>query len=150
MIQFRQTAVGLMLAGNAFWFAVHIDGTTPTPPEFDPPNRVGVIESFRQDGPGDHWRWTGALAGGGAIVRLNRGQEVEIFVPGQLGGPALHVGAWSPGDWNFDSVVNSTDISRFLSDWVESVGQNSNNDFNLDGRVDSGDISAFLTAWVSR
>lgn len=149
MIQFRQTAVGLMLVGNSFWFAVHLDGSNPAPPEFDPPTRVGVIESFRQDGPSDHWCWSGALAGGGAIVRLSRGQEVEVFVPGQSAG-ALHLAAWAPGDWDFNSVVNSTDISAFLADWIDSAGQNSEGDFNLDGTVNSADISSFLASWVAR
>jgi hypothetical protein len=148
VIQFRQTALGVMLAGSSFWFAVHIDGGNPAAPLFEPANRVGQIESFRQNGPDDYWRWAGALSGT-TIVRLNRGQGLEVYVPGSLNGPALDVEAWAPGDWNFDSVVNSADISAFLSAWVQSRGPDGAGDFNLDGQVTSADISAFLSAWVN-
>lgn len=54
-----------------------------------------------------------------------------------------------PADWNNDGAVNSTDISAFLSTWLDSVNNgNTAADFNGDGAVNSTDISAHLTAWL--
>ena len=54
-----------------------------------------------------------------------------------------------PPDWNDDDVVNSTDISAFLTSWLDSVTNgNLIADFNADTVVNSTDISAFLTAWL--
>ena len=148
MIHFRQTSVGVMLAGSSFWFAVHLDGRSPLPPQFDPPTNVGMIESYRQSGPKEYWRWSGALAGG-SLLYLGRGQSLDVFTPGALGGPALHLTSWSPGDWDFNNSVNSADVSAFLSAWVVSIGSGSlHADFNVDGQVNSSDIAVFLAAWV--
>lgn len=52
-------------------------------------------------------------------------------------------------DWNLDGVINSTDISAFLTSWLASL-QNGDlaADYNNDGQVNSTDISAFLTGWL--
>ena len=53
-------------------------------------------------------------------------------------------------DWNQDGTVNSTDISAFLTSWLQSVqAPNLIADFNNDNVVNSTDISAFLTAWLA-
>ena len=52
-------------------------------------------------------------------------------------------------DWNSDDLVNSNDISAFLTSWIDSVNQgNLVADFNGDMSVNSTDIAAFLTAWI--
>jgi hypothetical protein len=58
-------------------------------------------------------------------------------------------GGSCPADWNGDATVNSSDISAFLTAWLDSVNQgNLNADFDANGQVNSTDISAFLTAWL--
>jgi hypothetical protein len=53
-------------------------------------------------------------------------------------------------DWNQDGLVNSNDISAFLTSWLASLsGGTLVADFNNDGSVNSNDISAFLTAWLA-
>jgi hypothetical protein len=55
-----------------------------------------------------------------------------------------------PADWNEDTMVNSGDISAFLTAWLASVQMGDLvADFNSDMAVNSGDISAFLTAWLA-
>jgi len=52
-------------------------------------------------------------------------------------------------DWDDNGSVNSTDISAFLTSWLDSLNQgNLDADFNGDGQVNSTDISAFLTSWL--
>ncbi len=54
-----------------------------------------------------------------------------------------------PADWSGDGEVNSTDISAFLTAWLDSLNnQTLDADFNGDNTVNSSDISAFLTAWL--
>jgi hypothetical protein len=53
-------------------------------------------------------------------------------------------------DWNQDQVVNSSDISAFLTTWLASVQDGTlEADFNEDQTTNSSDISAFLTAWLA-
>lgn len=53
-------------------------------------------------------------------------------------------------DWDANGVVNSSDISAFLTGWLSSVrAPDLVADFNNDGAVNSTDISAFLTAWLA-
>jgi len=55
-----------------------------------------------------------------------------------------------PVDWNGDEEVNSSDISAFLTGWLQSVQNGTlEADFNFDGQVNSSDISAFLTGWLA-
>ncbi len=52
-------------------------------------------------------------------------------------------------DWDGNGQVNSSDISAFLTTWLQSVTAPSlDADFNGDGATNSTDISAFLTAWL--
>jgi hypothetical protein len=54
-----------------------------------------------------------------------------------------------PADWNGDAQVNSSDISAFLTSWLDSINNNDlNADFDGSGSVNSSDISAFLSAWL--
>jgi hypothetical protein len=52
-------------------------------------------------------------------------------------------------DWNYDLLVNSADISAFLTAWLTSLEQGTMEaDFNGDAAVNSSDISAFLSEWL--
>jgi len=55
-------------------------------------------------------------------------------------------------DINGDGVINSMDISEFLTLWLADVTGLSpgSGDFDGDGATNSSDISAFLTAWLAR
>jgi len=58
-------------------------------------------------------------------------------------------GTACPADWDGSGTVNSTDISAFLTAWLDSLNnQDLNADFDGNGTVNSSDISAFLTAWL--
>jgi hypothetical protein len=53
-------------------------------------------------------------------------------------------------DWNFNGAVNSSDISEYLTAWLDSVQNgNLNADVSGDGAVNSSDISEFLTRWLA-
>ncbi len=53
-------------------------------------------------------------------------------------------------DADEDGVVNSNDISAYLTAWLNSINAaNRNADFNNDNQVNSNDISAFLSAWLA-
>lgn len=55
-----------------------------------------------------------------------------------------------PGDWNEDLVVNSNDISAYLTDWLDAVASGTvQADVDASGSTNSTDISAFLTAWLA-
>lgn len=52
-------------------------------------------------------------------------------------------------DWNVDTAVSSSDISAFLTSWLQSlVAGDLVGDFDEDGATDATDISAFLAAWL--
>ena len=54
------------------------------------------------------------------------------------------------GDWNGDGMVNSNDISAFLTTWLESInGAACTADMDGNQVVNSNDISAFLTVWLN-
>ncbi len=54
-----------------------------------------------------------------------------------------------PADWDGSGSVDSSDISAFLTAWLQSLQEGSLvADFNGDMTVNSADISAFLTAWL--
>ena len=153
MPTFRQCATGIVISGNAWWLGIHTVGVDQAAvPQFDPPAQARVIASHNQDRPGDdYWRWTGSLTGDRTIVRLNRGDCFDAYLPGGANAPAVVVENWGPGDWNFDGAINSSDISAFLTSWIASNGSPMpEGDYNLDGQVNSGDISSFLTAWLSQ
>jgi hypothetical protein len=53
-------------------------------------------------------------------------------------------------DWNYDGLVNSLDISAYISTWVYSVTNGTlEADINGCGCVNSQQISAFITAWIA-
>jgi hypothetical protein len=53
-------------------------------------------------------------------------------------------------DWNHDNIINSLDISVYVSHWLMCVENGDlGADFNGDGTVNSADISAFLTEWLN-
>lgn len=53
-------------------------------------------------------------------------------------------------DWDHNGMVNSFDISDFLSDWLYSLRWDVlRGDFDGSGAVNSADVSAFLTAWLA-
>jgi hypothetical protein len=63
--------------------------------------------------------------------------------------PSAAGGGGCATDFNGDLVVNSTDISAFLSAWLLSINEGTMDaDFNGDLTVNSSDISAFLTVWL--
>lgn len=148
---FRQCATGLVIAGNAWWLGINTASNVPLTPTFDPPSHALPIENFQQDRPGqDAWRWSGAFSGNRTVINLQRGDCVDIYVPGAPGSPVVSIDEWSPGDWDLDGVLDSADISAFLSAWIATIGTpNSDADYNLDGVVNSGDISSFMVAWLS-
>ena len=68
----------------------------------------------------------------------------QAFLRLNLGG-----GTPCPADWNDDGIVNSSDVSAFLTSWLDSLTQgNLIADFDGNLTVNSSDISAFLTAWL--
>jgi hypothetical protein len=152
MPTFRQCATGIVISGNAWWLGVHTAGTSSFAPVFEPAIQARPIENFNQDRPGqDYWRWSGALTGDRTVLRLSRGDCLDVFLPGNRTAPSFMVDQWAPGDWDFSGVVNSADISAFLLSWVQSLNSPvPAGDYNLDGIVNSADISAFLTSWLSR
>jgi hypothetical protein len=83
----------------------------------------------------------------GYVAGQAEGRAYEL--PFELQGTVLPVGGCA-ADWNGDQVVNSNDISAYLTAWLTSVqGGTLEADFNDDGAVNSNDISAFLTAWLA-
>ncbi len=79
----------------------------------------------------------------GALCRTNNTERGQAIVRVALPGGAC------PVDWNGDGSVNSSDISAFLTGWLQSLQDGTlAADFNGDNAVNSTDISAFLTAWL--
>lgn len=53
-------------------------------------------------------------------------------------------------DRDLNGAVNSTDISVFLAQWMQSIAAGTlAADFNDSGAVDSTDVQAFLTCWMN-
>ncbi|MBC7833852.1 MAG: hypothetical protein H7Y88_01980 [Phycisphaerales bacterium] len=53
-------------------------------------------------------------------------------------------------DWNGDTVIGSSDITAFLSDWFSDLANGTLvADFNNSGVTGSSDITAFLSAWFA-
>ena len=96
----------------------------------------------------------GTSGGGGYTLSGTIGQPDAGAA--MTGGSYTLVGGFWPGvgscraDWNEDGLVNSNDISTFLTAWLGSLQMgNLAADFNGDQAVNSNDISAFLTAWLA-
>jgi hypothetical protein len=78
------------------------------------------------------------------LFRTGTPDSIAVMVGTPTGG-----GTDCAADWNADETVNSSDISAFLTAWLESVQMgNLVADFNADEQVNSNDISSFLTAWL--
>jgi prepilin-type N-terminal cleavage/methylation domain-containing protein len=79
---------------------------------------------------------------------------VSVLLPALSGARKADLAQIQPlvciADWTCDSVVNSGDISSFLTAWLGSIQNGDlNADVNGDMAVNSTDISAFLTAWLA-
>lgn len=54
-----------------------------------------------------------------------------------------------PADWNRSGVIDSSDISSFLSSWlIGATYDPARADFDCSGATNSSDISAFLSRWL--
>jgi hypothetical protein len=96
----------------------------------------------------------GSVSTGGPFTLVGTIGQPDAGPPLSGGGYTLLGGFW-PGiatcaaDWNGDGFINSSDISAFLTAWLQSVQDGTlAADFNGDGQANSSDISAFLTAWL--
>lgn len=59
-------------------------------------------------------------------------------------------GAGCRADWDTSGGVNSSDISAYLTSWLDSVQDGTlDADYDCDGAVNSNDISTFLTSWLA-
>ncbi len=143
----------------------------------DAPNaRVSVIAKGRMGGEQRGWAYLGggvfqsdragetitaaalqAAAAPGSEITFTvvvAGTEVRLGVDHDLDGCLDRdeldgCGTACPADWNQDGAVTSSDISAFLTVWLQSLVDGTlAADFNADGHVSSNDISAFLTAWL--
>lgn len=119
------------------------------------PDGVEVNHIARWDGAAWHALGTGT---DDAVVALHAHNN-EIIAGGWFtiagDAPAGHWARWGcegtpcPADWDGDGVVNSFDISTFLTSWLASVQNGTlDADFSGDGAVNSADISAFLAVWL--
>ncbi len=102
---------------------------------------VSVIDLATYDdgtGPAVYAGGGFVTAGGVSVARVAR------WACPDAGGPECLA------DWDGSGTVNSTDISAFLTSWLDSLNQgNLDADFDGSGQVNSTDISAFLTAWLA-
>lgn len=127
------------------WFAVE----SPWPFSVGQPHHV--IDPLWYDAERDIWRMTGTTWAA-VPVFLAPGQSVCIWFAGDLGGPAYTEPCWRPADADRSGVVNSADISAFLSRWFGSLasgGDDPSGDINADLHVDSADVSAFVSLWLA-
>ncbi|MBX3357967.1 MAG: S8 family serine peptidase [Phycisphaeraceae bacterium] len=52
-------------------------------------------------------------------------------------------------DWDGDGMITPSDIAVFITDWVNSLtNQTLEGDFDLNGVVDPSDIAQFITSWI--
>ena len=113
-----------------------------------------TIEAVLTEGGADYsgWEITGVnavSADGRTIVGTGFRDHPEfgLVVDGWIA--TISDGTACPADWDGSGTVNSSDISAFLTAWLDSVTEpNLVADFDGSGAVNSSDISAFLTAWL--
>jgi len=87
-------------------------------------------------------RFVAADEGEGSLVEA----AVDEFLVTAMGCP----GPACLGDWDRDGVVNSGDISFFLTGWLHDVQTGGTGaDFDGSGQTNSNDISAFLNEWLA-
>jgi agmatine deiminase len=89
------------------------------------------------------------------FVRRGRIRVVARDADGNTGFDSSPMDFWILGgcttDWDGSDAVNSSDISAFLSTWLQSVQAGTlEADFDGSGSVNSSDISAFLSAWLGQ
>lgn len=83
-------------------------------------------------------------AGAGSLIEAAV-DDVMVRTTGCSGEPCR-------SDWDRNGVVNSGDISFYLSGWIAELsggGGAGGHDFNADGEINSADISAFLADWIT-
>jgi hypothetical protein len=142
-----------------------VDDPTVTPDRFytvpDDPRVVGVTPG---SGGGDALdiAWavhpgTGAPAGldGMDFIRIATAVNAVNGIFGEVSAEVAAVAIVRPllrSDIDGNGVVNSADISAFLTRWLADItGQGPGaGDFSGDGVTNSSDISAFLVAWLAR
>ncbi|HYE03420.1 MAG TPA: hypothetical protein VD963_09320 [Phycisphaerales bacterium] len=73
-----------------------------------------------------------------------------IFQLWDIGADNLGIDTLCPADHNADGVVDTQDVSAFLSDWFADIaGGTLVTDFDGNGTVSTGDLSLFLSAWFA-
>jgi len=127
------------------WFAVE----SPWPFAVGHPH--WVIDPMHYDDVRGVFRMTGVTPYR-VPVFLQPGQPCCLWFAGDLGGPAYTEPCWRPADADRSGVVNSADLSAFLSRWIGSLasgGDDPSGDINADLHVDSADVSAFVSLWLA-
>ncbi len=127
-------------------------------------SRIYIGETIVDDPPESPNAWTTrevdlrSFAGQTVTLRFNfdtrdstannfRGWQVDNV---RIIATTMTCSASCAADFNGDNVVNSTDVSAFLAQWLVDVSQGVGvTDINRDGVVNSADISAFLTVWLA-
>lgn len=134
----NQCGLAVRVMEDPWWVGFNIYGATEEPWHGEP---FTVIESF-QNGP--YYRLSGTSH---FIIPfdLPTDSRVEVFFAGDLEHPSLVLTRFRRADTNFDGVVNSEDISHFLTLWIDG-SERGDFDMNLD--VDSEDIGVFLEVWM--
>lgn len=110
--------------------------------QLDPPGTpsLGQPTGFGRDGWGEMY-----ICGSGRVMRV-----VAATPTDDVNGDGVADTCRCPADWDGNAVANSTDISAFLTAWVEAVtGGTGGADYDRSGTTDSSDISAFLTSWLA-
>lgn len=93
--------------------------------------------------------WTGPSGGGVYEVHTGTGALVRQFAPASAAMFFAFPAPSCPADWNDDYVVNSVDLSAFLTSWLSSlINGTLEGDVTGNGTVDSNDISAFIVGWL--
>ena len=102
--------------------------------------------------------WFGERAGRFSEHRDNGRATIGVAAPSEWGNRGrVYLFASCRADTNADGLINSGDISHFLTGWVRTVGSPPGalpppgvhtGDYNGDGSINSADISAFLSAWL--
>lgn len=87
-------------------------------------------------------------------VQIAQDPSLDCFTPeaaGQTGGPDGRLDACQcAADWTRDAVVNSTDISGYLTSWLAaSAAGNTDADIDCSGATNSTDIATFLARWLA-
>jgi 6-phosphogluconolactonase (cycloisomerase 2 family) len=158
----RILAVGHGTDSTVRTFFIHPDGTlTDTGHSFLVQNLTGSIGEIAAIADVLYVTDdTSALDGVQGIYSLRVGADGSMTPLGPIldtGTPRPEgaIAVWDPtrlcpADFDGNSVVNSADISAFLSRWLEDVTVGGGYaDFDASGTTNSSDISAFLSRWLA-